>query len=131
MRKAAGIVAVVTALAGLSAVPAVAGQSNVVPGSVYKGEYDTGAGMHYKFRVKTFESGTAGNFSLKCAGLERERIEIKKGKFTLKAGADAVLVKGSGKFKKQGELLGEITKIGTNGAECAAGGSFSAVVADQ
>ena len=130
MRKTAGIAVAVAALA-MSVVPASAGQSNVVPGSVYKGEYDTGAGMHYKFRIKTFESGTSGNFSLKCAGLERERIEIRKGEFKIKAGADTVLVKGSGKFKKQGEVVGEITKIGTNGAECAGGGSFAGVVADQ
>lgn len=130
MKKIVGVGALTLALGALSVVPASAGQSNVAPGSVYKGEY-THAGIHdYKFRIKTFESGKAGNFSLKCAGLERERVEISKGEFKIKAGADAVLIKGSGKFKKNGVVEGEISKIETEGAECLAPGTFAGVIAD-
>ena len=129
MRKTIGAVVAIVAIGVVGVVPASAGQSNVAPSSVYKGDYDT-FGMAYKFRVKTFESGKAGNFSLKCAGLQRERITIKNGKFTLKSGADEVLVKGSGKFKKNGVLEGEITKISTEGAECGAPGDFAGAIAD-
>ncbi len=129
MKKSAGVIAATLAIGAIGVVPASAGQSNVAPGSVYKGEY-TWMGMADNFRIKTFSSGKSGNFSLRCAGIQRERISIKNGEFKLKAGADAVLVKGSGKFKKNGVIEGEITMISTDGAECAAPGEFAGVIAD-
>ena len=128
MKKTIGVGVLVLALGGMSAVPAVAGQSNVVPGSVYKGTY-VSAGMEYKVRLKTFESGKSGNFSLKCAGITRERIEISKGKFKIEFGADEVMVKGRARFKQRNGLKGEITKVITPGHTCGTG-NFKAFVAD-
>ena len=129
MRKTAGLVAAAAAIAVIGAVPASAGQSNVVRGEVYKGPYFS-MGIEYPFRIKTFESGKSGNFSLKCAGIQRERIEIAKGKFQLRFGADEVQVKGRGRFKQNEEVKGEITKLITPGSTCSAGGSFEGAVVD-
>lgn len=130
MRRIVVTVVAAGALGVMSAAPASAGQANVAPGSVYKGTY-THAGIHdYKFRIKTFESGRGGAFTLRCAGVVREKIEIRRGEFKLEFGADEVLVKGKGKFKKDGVVEGEISKIDTNGAECLAPGEFAGVIAD-
>ena len=128
MKKIIGVGALVLALGAMSAVPAVAGQSNVVPGSVYKGTYVSNS-AEYKVRLKTYETGKSGNFSLKCAGITREKIQIEKGKFKIEFGADEVMVKGRARFKKHNELKGEITKVVTPGASCGTG-DFKAFVAD-
>jgi hypothetical protein len=122
------VAAAVGALAVVAATPASAGKP--APGGIYKGEYVWG-GMSDKMRIKVYESGTGGNFSLKCAGVNRARFEINnRGKFKLEFGADAVLVEGKGKFGSKGRVRGEIDRIETNGAECDAPGEFAAVLAD-
>jgi hypothetical protein len=128
LKKTIGIAALVAALGVTSAVPAVAGQSNVVPGSVYKGTYVSN-GMEYKVRLKTNDSGHGGKFSLKCAGITRERVEIEKGRIKLEFGADEVQVKGRARFKKNNRLKGEVTKVITPGHTCGTG-DFEAFVAD-
>ena len=132
MRKSIRLIAVtatVGALAAVAATPASAGQP--APGSVYKGAYTWGGGMTDSVRVKVYESGKAGNFSLKCAGIRREKIEInRRGVFRIEFGADRVLVKGKGKFGSKGRIRGDIDKIAINGAECAAPGEFALVIAD-
>jgi hypothetical protein len=127
-RRVAAVVAAVGVFGVIAVAPASAGQP--VPGGVYKMEYEWDE-MLDKARIKVFESGTEGNFSLKCAGVSRERFEIKDdGTFKLKFGADEVLVKGEGKFRSKGRVRGEISKIETNGAECAAPGKFRGALAD-
>lgn len=131
MRKSVRVAAVAAAVGVfgvVAATPASAGKP--APGGVYKMEYEWD-GMFDKARIKVYESGTGGNFSLKCAGVNRERFKIKDdGTFKLKFGADAVLVKGEGKFGSKGRVRGEISKIATNGAECAAPGKFRGALAD-
>jgi hypothetical protein len=122
------IAAALGALAIVAATPASAGKP--APGGIYKMEYEWD-GMLDKARIKVYESGTGGNFSLRCAGVNREKFEIKEdGTFKLKFGADAVLVKGEGRFGSKGRVRGEITKIATNGAECEAPGKFRGALAD-
>ncbi len=123
----AAVAAVIGVFGVVAATPASAGKP--APGGIYKGEFEW-AGMSDKMRIKVYENGTGGNFCLKCAGVNRAKFEIdEKGKFKLEFGADAVLVKGKGKFGKDG-ATGEITKIATNGAECAAPGAFALGLAD-
>jgi len=123
----AAVAAIVGALGVVAATPASAGKP--APGGIYKGTYNW-SGMSDKMRIKVYESATGGNFSLKCAGVSRAKFEIdERGRFRLEFGADAVLVKGKGKFGKGG-VAGEITKIATDGAECNAPGEFSAGLAD-
>lgn len=124
MRKTAGLVAAVVAFGAFGAVPASAGQGNVVKGGNYKGDYVVG-GAAYNFRVKVNNNDrTKGNFSLQCAGIEREPIEIAKGKFKLAFGADTVQLKGRGHFQPNDEVKGAITMISAPGAACMGGGTF-------
>jgi hypothetical protein len=129
LKKTVGLFALVVAFTAISVAPATAGQKDVVPGSVYKAEY-VWNGMGYPLRVKTFASGKAGNFSLKCAGIQRERIEIAKGRFKIEFGADEVMVKGRGHFKPRNQIKGAIRKVITPGATCMGGGEFEGAVAD-
>lgn len=115
---------------GAFAAPASAGQANVAPGSVYKGNYNWGVAMADKFRVKTYQSGEGGNFSLRCAGITREKFTIENGKAKLEFGADAVLVKGNLEFRRKGTLEGEMKKIQTDGASCTAPGELVGGLAD-
>jgi hypothetical protein len=122
------VLAMVGALAAVAATPASAGKP--APGGIYKGEY-VWSGMSDKMRIKVYESGTGGNFSLKCAGVNRAKFDINnKGKFKIQFGADAVLVEGKGRFGSKGRVRGEINEINTDGAECNAPGEFAAVLAD-
>ena len=79
--------------------PALAGQKNVTPGGIYKGTYVSSTGMEYKTRIKVYDSGKSGNFSLQCAGIQREKIQIQKGKTKIEFGADEVQVKGRAAWK--------------------------------
>lgn len=128
MKKTVGLLALVVAFAAISVVPAAAGQKNVVKDAVYKGEYVM-SGVAYDFRIKTFKSGKGGNFSLKCAGIQREKISIAKGKFKIEFGADEVMVKGRGHFRANDEVKGAIDKIITPGATCMGGGTYEGIVA--
>ncbi len=95
--------AMLAALAAVAATPASAAKPD--PG-VYKGMYEWD-GMAAKMRIKVFESGTAGNWSLKCAGVERERFDINdKGRYQNEyaGGASGDLVKGKGKFDAKGTV---------------------------
>jgi hypothetical protein len=130
LKRTIGLLALVAAFAAISAVPASAGQKNVVKGAVYKGEYFS-MGVEYPVRVKTYKSGKGGNFSLKCAGIQREKIDIAKGKFKIELGADEVMVKGRGHFKPNDEFAGAITKVITPGATCMGGGDFEGIVVDS
>lgn len=130
MRKLIGVGALVLAFGGMSAVPAVAGQANVVRGAKYKAEYNPGAGMAYPVKVKVRENGHVGTFTMKCAGVKRAEIEIKKGKFKIAFGADEVMVKGRGHFLKNDQIKGAIAKIVTPGATCAGGGDFFGAAVD-
>ena len=124
MRKTAGLAAAVVALGVFGAVPASAGQSNVVKGGNYKGDYVVG-GMTYNFRVKVSDNNRKkGNFTLQCAGVQRVPIEIAKGKFKIAIGADTIQVKGRGHFQANDEVKGAITMISTEGATCMGGGTF-------
>lgn len=138
MRKSLSLVAGVAVLGALALMPVGAGAgvagpgggSKVAPGSVYKGTFLDGADMEYRFRIKTFESGSAGNFSLKCAGVTRVRIEIRNNKAGLEFGADKVMVKGAVEFRGKGRVVGEITKIVTPGSTCDAPGSLEGTIQD-
>ena len=138
MRKSLSLFAGVAVLGALALMPAAAGAgqagagggSKVAPGSVYKGTFLDGADMEYKFRIKTFESGSAGNFSLRCAGVTRVRIQIRNNKAKLEFGADEVMVKGAVEFRGRGRVVGEITKIITPGHTCDAPGSLEGAIQD-
>jgi hypothetical protein len=122
------VVAMIVAIGVTSAVPASAGQSNVVPGGIYKGTYVSSIGMEYKTRIKVYDSGKNANFSLKCAGIQREKIQVAKGKMKLEFGADEVQVKGRARFKGNDTVKGEITKIVTPGSTCSAPGNFIGIL---
>lgn len=122
--------AIALAFGAFAAVPASAGQADVVRGAKYKAEYNTGAGMAYNLKIKTSESGKTGKFTLKCAGITRERIKIKKGHFKLAFGADEIQVKGRGHFRNNDEVKGAISKVVTPGATCAGGGEFFGAAED-
>jgi hypothetical protein len=128
LRKTVGVLALVVALMATSVVPASAGQKNVVKDAVYKGEYVMN-GVAYDFRIKTYKSGKGGNFSLKCAGIQRAKISIAKGKFKIEFGADEVMVKGRGHFRPNDEVKGAIRSIITPGATCMGGGEYEGIVA--
>lgn len=128
LKKPIGVVALVVAFAGIAVVPASAGQGNVVKDAVYKGEYVM-SGVAYDFRIKTYKSGKGGNLSLKCAGIQREKIAIAKGKFKIEFGADEVMVKGRGHFRANDEVKGAIETIVTPGATCMGGGTYEGIVA--
>lgn len=106
-----------------------AGADKVAPGSVYKGKYRWD-GKRDKFRIKTFERGNGGKFTLRCAGVIREEFQIRKDEFKIEFGATELLVKGKGEFARRGRVRGEISMIDTEGAECLPGGRFSGVIAD-
>lgn len=127
MKRVVAVVAAVGVIGAIGVMPASAGQSNVVPGAKYKGEYNPGAGMAYNLKMKVRGNGKVGVFTLKCAGIKRAEVDIAKGKFKLRFGADEVMVKGRGHFLKNEELKGAITKIVTPGAKCAGGGDFYGV----
>jgi hypothetical protein len=128
LRKTAGVIAVTAAIAVTGVVPASAGQSNVLAGGIYKGTFVSSIGMEYKTRIKVFNSRKAGNFSLKCAGIQRERIQIAKGKTKLEFGADEVQVKGRARWKPNDTIKGEITKVVTPGSTCSAPGNFISIL---
>lgn len=130
MKKIIGVGALVLALGAMSAVPALAGQSNVVRGAKYKAEYNPGAGMAYNVKIKVRENGKVGVFTMKCAGIKKAEIEIKKGKFKLAFGADVVQIKGRGHFLKNDQVKGAIQKIDTPGATCAGGGDYFGAAID-
>jgi hypothetical protein len=130
LKKVIGVGTLVLAFAAMSAVPAVAGQANVVPGAKYKAEYNPGAGMAYPVKVKVRGNGHVGVFTMKCAGVKKAEIEIKKGKFKVAFGADEVMVKGRGHFLKNDQIKGAISKIVTPGATCAGGGDFFGAAID-
>ena len=129
MRKTVGVVAMIAALVVVGAVPAVAGQKNVTPGGIYKGTYVSN-GMEYKTRTKVFDSGKAGNFSLKCAGITRAKIEIAKGKYKTEFGGDEIQVKGRARFLPNNTIKGEITKVITPGHTCGTGNYISILQGD-
>lgn len=119
----------VLALVVTGAVPALAGQKNVTPGGIYKGTYVSSTGMEYKTRIKVYDSGKSGNFSLQCAGIQREKIQIQKGKTKIEFGADEVQVKGRAAWKGDDTVKGEITKVVTPGSTCSAPGDFIGILA--
>lgn len=129
MKKTVGLVAAVAALGVIGVVPASAGQSAVVAGGIYKGTYVSSIGMEYKTRIKVYDSGKSGNFSLKCAGIQREKIQIAKGKTQIRFGADEIQVKGRARFKSNDTVKGEITKVVTPGSTCSAPGDFIGILA--
>ena len=128
MKKAVGVIAVAMAFGAFGAMPATAGQSDVVDGAKYKAKYSTGAGMEYNLKLKVDDSGKNAKFTLNCAGISGEKIQIKKGHFKLEFGADEVQLKGRGHFLNNDEVKGAITKIITPGATCAGGGDFFGTV---
>ncbi len=128
MKKAVGVIAVAMAFGAFAAVPASAGQADVVDGAKYKAKYSTGAGMEYNLKLKVAESGKSAKFTLNCAGISGEKIKIKKGHFKLEFGADEVQLKGRGHFLDDEEVKGAISKIVTPGATCAGGGDFFGAV---
>jgi hypothetical protein len=130
LKKAVGVIAAALALGVFAAAPASAGQADVVRGAKYKAEYSTGAGMTYPLKIKVRQNGKIGTFTLKCAGVKRAEIEIKKGHFKLAFGADEVMVKGRGHFLKNDQVKGAITKVITPGATCAGGGDFFGAAED-
>jgi hypothetical protein len=126
--RVAAVAAAVGVFGVIAVTPASAGKP--APGGVYKGQYEWD-GMSDKMRIKVYENGTGGNFTLKCAGVSRAKFDInKRGKFKLEFGADEVLVEGKGKFGSKGRVRGEIDRIDTNGAECEDPGEFAAALAD-
>ena len=130
MKKKFAVMALVLALGAVAAIPASAGQSNVVSGAKYVAEYNPGAGMAYKVKIKVRGNGKVGVFTMKCAGIRREEIEIRRGKFKLAFGADEIQVKGRGHFLKNDQVKGAISKIVTPGATCAGGGDFFGAAVD-
>lgn len=130
MKKKFAVVALVLALGAVAAIPASAGQSNVVRGAKYEAEYNPGAGMAYKVKIKVRGSGKVGVFTMKCAGIRREEIEIQRGKFKLAFGGDEIQVKGRGHFLKNDQVKGAVDKIVTPGATCAGGGEFFGAAVD-
>jgi hypothetical protein len=80
--------------------------------------------MEYLVKIKVRGNGKVGVFTMKCAGIKRAEIAIKKGKFKVAFGADEVMVKGRGHFLNGDEVKGAITKIVTPGATCAGGGDY-------
>jgi len=115
------------------ALPAAAGAGKPAPGAVYKGQYEWGGGMSDPFRIKVFEGGGKMNFSLKCAGVVRDRTVIrKKGKFAIRFGAEVgtgqLDVRGRGRFTTDNDVVGEIETIETSGATCEAPGQFGGLV---
>ena len=129
MKRSAGLVVVLAAVGTLAIVPTTAGADKVAPGSVYKGKYRWD-GTRDKFRIKTFESGNGGKFTLRCAGIIREEFQIRKDEFKIEFGATELLLKGKGEFARRGRVRGEISMIDTEGAECEPGGRFSGSIAD-
>jgi len=130
LKKTIGVTALVLAFGAMSAVPAVAGQSDVVRGAKYKAEYNPGAGMAYPVKIKVRGNGHVGVFTMKCAGVKRAEVDIEKGKFKIRFGADEVMVKGRARFLKNDQVKGAITKIVTPGATCAGGGEFFGAAED-
>jgi len=129
LKRSAGLVVVFATVGALAIVPTAAGADKVAPGSVYKGKYRWD-GKRDKFRIKTFERGNGGKFTLRCAGVVRQEFQIRKDEFKIEFGATELLVKGKGRFARKGRVRGEISKIDTDGAECLAGGRFSGGIAD-
>ena len=129
LKRSAGWVVVLAATGTLAIAPTTAGADKVAPGSVYKGKY-TWDGTREKFRIKTFESGNGGKFTLRCAGVIRQEFQIRRDEFKIELGATELLVKGKGRFARRNRVRGEISMIDTDGAECLPGGRFSGVVAD-
>jgi hypothetical protein len=123
------LVVVFATVGALAIVPTTAGADKVAPGSVYKGKYRWD-GKRDKFRIKTFERGNGGKFTLRCAGVVRQEFQIRQDEFKIEFGATELLVKGKGRFARKGRVRGEISKIDTDGAECLAGGRFSGAIAD-
>lgn len=132
MKKSTRLIAIVAAAGALgvaAASPATAGEP--APGSVYKGTYAWDVGMTDKMRVKVYESGKAGNFTLDCAGIERARFEInRRGRFHLEFGADEVMFKGHGRFASGGRVKGEVDKNVVPDSTCGAPGEFLLVIQD-
>jgi hypothetical protein len=127
-RSAALLVAFATA--GALAIGATAhGAEDVAPGSVYKGKYRWD-GTRDKFRIKIFESGNGGKFTLRCAGMVGQEFQIRKDEFKVEFGATELLVQGKGEFARRGRVRGEISKIDTEGAECSPGGKFAGNTVD-
>jgi hypothetical protein len=123
-------VAAAAAFAAIGVVPASAGQADVVKGAKYKAEYNPGAGMAYPVKIKVRGNGHVGIFTMKCAGIKRAEVDIEKGKFKIRFGADEVMVKGRARFLKNDQVKGAINKIVTPGATCAGGGEFFGAAID-
>ena len=138
MRKSLSLIGGVAVLGALALMPAGAGagsvgagaNSKVVPGGVYKGVFVDADAMEYKFRIKVFESGRNGNFSLRCAGVQRDKFSIRNDVMHIVVGADETMVKGKAEFRNRGVVKGEIKKIITPGHTCDAPGKVKGVVAD-
>ena len=130
MKKKFAVMVLVLSLGAVAAIPASAGQSNVVSGAKYEAEYNPGAGMAYKVKIKVRGNGKVGVFTMKCAGIRREEIEIRRGKFKLAFGGDEIQLKGRGHFLKNDQVKGAIDKIVTPGATCAGGGEFFGAAVD-
>jgi hypothetical protein len=130
LKKAVGVIVVALAFGVFAAVPASAGQADVVDGAKYKAEYNPGAGMSYPMTIKVRGSGELAVITMKCAGFKRVETPIEKGHFKLAVGADEVMVKGRGHFLKNDQVKGAITRITTPGATCAGGGSFFGAAED-
>jgi hypothetical protein len=129
LKRSAGFVVVLATLGALAIASTTAGADRVAPGSVYKGKYRWD-GTRDKLRIKILESGNAGKFTLRCAGLVREKFQIRKDEFKIEYGATEVLFKGKGRFARRGRVRGQISRIDTEGAECLPGGKFSGVIVD-
>jgi hypothetical protein len=129
LKRSAGLVVVFATVGALTIGPVTAGADRVAPGSVYKGKYSWD-GTRDKFRIKTFERGNGGKFTLRCAGVVRQEFQIRKDKFKIEFGATELLVKGKGRFARRGRVRGEILMIDTEGAECRPGGRFSGEIVD-
>jgi hypothetical protein len=129
LKRSAGLVVVFATVAALTIAPITAGADKVAPGSVYKGKYRWD-GTRDKFRIKTFERGNGGKFTLRCAGVVRQEFQIRKDEFKIEFGATELLVKGKGRFARRGRVRGKISEIDTEGAECRPGGKFSGAIVD-
>ena len=108
-------------------VPAVvfasgSGVTNPVKGGVYKGTFPVSAGPN-TLRVHVNKNGKKGNFTLPCAGLFNQKFNIKKGRYVVELrghGGPEPVDRAQGSFVKNGKKTrGKVTRIGSNGAQCA------------
>jgi hypothetical protein len=129
LKRSAALLVAFAAVGALAIAPTTSGAEKVAPGSVYKGKYRWD-GTRDKFRIKVFESGNGGRFTLRCAGVVQQKFHIRRDEFKIELGATELLVQGKGEFGRKGRVRGEISKIDTEGAECRANGKFAGTIVD-